>query len=126
MTCLLMLRRETLLQILWVKCMEPPRPPVAGHLAVGAGAGSVGSLLATLAGWYLTPPSHRDHLVPPSPLTFCEPEEERRSFYLGLLLGLVLGVFVGALLDLLYLYKQNISLTIRTKLATLQLRGSSR
>ena len=97
-------------------------------LAVGAGAGSFGSLLAALVAQQL-------QLLPsePQPLSLDfgadvplgTSEREWGCFLVGLLVGTLAGILLGALLDLLYLWKAHLSLQLRNRLATLQI-GSQR
>ena len=90
-----------------------------GPLVAGAGAGGLGSLLASAA-WHLltsevpvVPPEVR---LPPLPL-----EEATADFYYGLAVGLVLGLCLATVLDLLHLYRQHLLLTLRNRWASLTL-----
>ena len=93
----------------------------ARPLALGAGAGSLSSILAA----FLT---HQLHSSPPDPFLHQQfvdtagPLIEEPKFWLGLFLGVIIGILLGAFLDLLYLWKQHLSLTLRNRLASLQLR----
>ncbi|OLP78000.1 hypothetical protein AK812_SmicGene41880 [Symbiodinium microadriaticum] len=66
----------------------------------GAGAGTLGSVLIGLLG---------------------QAEEENKAFWLGLVCGVLIGIFAGILLDFLYLWKQNLTLQVRNRLASLQI-----
>ena len=95
------------------------RPLAVG--AVGAGAGTVSSVLALLAQQALrSDPPYACDLAGDLNL-----DQGRLPliFWVGLLLGLLLGIVIGGLLDLLYLWKQQLTLSVRNRLATLQIKG---
>ena len=89
-------------------------------LALGAGAGTLGSVLTTLA---------QQALRTEIPAPVCdlalelEPNRIPLIFWTGLLLGLLLGILLGGILDLLYLWKQHCSISLRNRLASLQIKG---
>ena len=92
-----------------------------GQLVAGAGAGGLGSLLASAAWQFLNsevqvPPEVR---LPPLPLDGPAPD-----FYCGLALGVLLGLILATLLDLLHLYRQHLALSLRNRWASLALSRS--
>ena len=98
-------------------------------LAVGAGAGSLSSLLVALLSQQLQPgPPSYD-----SPGLLNQPSgfegrffELPPTFWIGLLTGILIGILISSLLDLLYLFKQYLAVELRNRLATLSLKGSGR
>ena len=89
-----------------------------GPLVVGAGAGGLGSLLASAAWHALTaevpvPPEVR---LPPLPV-----HEASIDFYYGVAVGTLLGLLLATVLDLLHLYRQHLVITIRNRWASLSL-----
>ena len=104
--------KRTLLRSLWLMNQGP--------LAVGVGAGAGGlstALLTALLGHFRESPS--DPFVCPNP-PFAEPPL-RPDFYFGLALGVLLGIATGALLDLIYLARQHLTVSLRNRLASLTL-----
>ena len=86
--------------------------------SVGAGAGGLSTaLLTALLGHFRDSPS--DPFVCPNP-PFAEPPL-RPDFYFGLALGVLLGIATGALLDLIYLARQHLTVSLRNRLASLTL-----
>ena len=105
-----------LLQFRGSSCMSSSRP-----LAIGAGAGSLSSLVLTLLSQHV--------LRPPDPVASferfipeCPEGEVQRLFLLGLLLGILIGIILGGLLDLLYLLKQRLTVEVRDRIASLHLK----
>ena len=97
-------------------------------LAVGAGAGSLSSLLVALISQHLQPgpPSFDSTGFINQAPSFEGPSDLPPSFWIGLLTGILLGILISSLLDLLYLFKQYLALELRNRLATLSLKGSNR
>ena len=90
----------------------------SGPVVAGAGAGTLGSVLIGLLGQSLSSPAACEL---PSPLFQFRAEEENKAFWLGLVCGVLIGIFAGILLDFLYLWKQNLTLQVRNRLASLQI-----
>ena len=89
-------------------------------LAIGAGAGSLSSLLLTFLSQQVPNPSSEpvfDRFGPE-----CPESESQRLFLIGLLLGILIGIVVGGLLDLLYLLKQRLTVEVRDRIASLHLK----
>ena len=97
-------------------------------LAVGAGAGSLSSLLVALLGQHLqqAPVSYGPPGIIEGASRFEPPLELPPIFWIGLLAGVLIGILISSLLDLLYLFKQYLAIELRNRLATLSLKGSSR
>ena len=90
-------------------------------LALGAGAGSLSSLaVAFLSQQLLSPPE--------TPAVFerygldCPRGEDQHFFAIGLLSGILIGVILGGILDLLYLWKQRLTVEVRDRIALLHLK----
>ena len=95
-----------------------------GPLAVGVGAGAGGlssALLAAVLGQFRDSGSD-PYLCPTAP--FSEPAQPHLDFYFGLALGSLLGIAAGALLDLVYLARQHLTVSLRNRLASLTLTRS--
>ena len=93
------------------------RAPLA--VAVGAGAGGLSSaLLAAVLGHLRDTPVAEPFGCPAS--SFVE-QAPRLDFYFGLALGTLLGILAGALLDLIYLARQHLTVSLRNRLASLTL-----
>ncbi|CAE7929268.1 unnamed protein product [Symbiodinium necroappetens] len=91
-------------------------------LAVGVGAGAGGlssAVLAALLGHFRDSSSGPEPFVCPSN-PFSDPAP-RLDFYFGLALGTLLGIAAGALLDLIYLARQHLTVSLRNRLASLTL-----
>ena len=86
-------------------------------VGVGAGAGLSSALLAALLGHFRE--SGADPFVCPAPPFSDTPP--RLDFYFGLALGTLLGIAAGALLDLVYLARQHLTVSLRNRLASLTL-----
>ena len=96
-------------------------------LAIGAGAGSVSSVLTALASYYLgAPPLPADIPGIGQGLRFGGADEPPPIIWVGLFLGILIGIFVSAALDLLNLFKQYLAVELRKRLATLRIKGLSR
>ena len=96
-------------------------------LALGAGAGSLSSLIVALLGQHLQPaPSYEPQGVLGPSAGFEASFELPPIFWIGLLAGVLIGILLSSLLDLLYLFKQYLSIELRNRLATLSLKGNSR
>ena len=97
-----------------------------GPLAVGVGAGAGGlssALLAAFLGHFRDSGSAEPFLSCPSP-AFADSAAPRLDFYFGLALGTLLGIAAGALLDLIYLARQHLTISLRNRLASLTLTRS--
>ena len=91
-----------------------------GPLAVGVGAGAGGlssALLAAVLG-HFRDTSVAEPFVCPGPPFETAP---RPDFYFGLAVGTLLGIAAGALLDLIYLARQHLTVSLRNRLASLTL-----
>ena len=91
-----------------------------GPLAVGVGAGAGGLSSALLAAFlgHLKDPGSEPYLCPAT--AFSDSPAPRLDFYFGLLFG----ILAGALLDLLYLARQHLTISLRNRLASLTLTRS--
>ena len=89
-----------------------------GQLVAGAGAGGLGSLLASVAWQALKAevPVPTEVALPPLPFERVAPD-----FYFGLALGILLGLLLATVLDLLHLYRQHLVISIRNRWASLSL-----
>ena len=82
----------------------------------GAGPGGVSSaVLAALLSHFREEP-----LICPTAF----PDEPKPDFYVGLLLGLLLGILLGTVLDLIYLARQHLTVSLMNRLASLTLARS--
>ena len=96
-------------------------------LALGAGAGSLSSLIIALLSQQLQPaPSFEPGVILGQPSGFEGPADLPPIFWIGLLIGILIGILASSLLDLLYLFKQYLAIELRNRLATLSLKGSPR
>ena len=95
-----------------------------GPLAVGVGAGAGGLSSALLAAFlgHLKDPGSEPYLCPAT--AFSDSPAPRLDFYFGLALGALLGILAGTLLDLLYLARQHLTISLRNRLASLTLTRS--
>ena len=96
-----------------------------GPLAVGVGAGVGGlssALLAAFLGHFKD--SGSEPFLCPAPSPFADTPAPRLDFYFGLALGTLLGIAAGALLDLVYLARQHLTISLRNRLASITLSRS--
>ena len=91
-------------------------------LAIGAGAGSLSSLVLTFLSQQFLRSSPEPVPVFDRFLPDCPEGEGQRLFVIGLLLGILIGIVVGGLLDLLYLLKQRLTVEVRDRVASLHLK----